>query len=156
MGSYRAPVARDRPSEFYRFCLEHVRAYKKAWDYYRGMSISQIEVERERDATWQRPTWRLGGHPAPPGATEEVFDPLDLLGKRAKVKRKERQRRRSEEEKALDLLGLSLPCGFDQVRQRYKELAKRLHPDANGGDRVAEEQLKVVNQAYTTLKAFYA
>jgi pimeloyl-ACP methyl ester carboxylesterase len=30
---------------------------------------------------------------------------------------------------------------------------KQLHPDANGGDTSAEEQLKLVNQAYGTLKA---
>ena len=35
---------------------------------------------------------------------------------------------------------------------RYIELVKRLHPDANGGDKTAEDRLKLVNQAYTTLK----
>ncbi|MBM3555349.1 MAG: J domain-containing protein, partial [Alphaproteobacteria bacterium] len=37
------------------------------------------------------------------------------------------------------------------LKQRYKELAKRLHPDLNGGDAVAEERLKQVNQAYAFL-----
>jgi curved DNA-binding protein CbpA len=31
-------------------------------------------------------------------------------------------------------------------------LVKRFHPDANGGDRDAEERLKLINDAYTTLK----
>ena len=29
------------------------------------------------------------------------------------------------------------------------------HPDAHGGDKEAEEKLKIINQAYTTLKASY-
>ena len=29
---------------------------------------------------------------------------------------------------------------------------KQLHPDANGGDKEAEERLKLINQAYSTLK----
>jgi curved DNA-binding protein CbpA len=53
---------------------------------------------------------------------------------------------------------LELPIGvsFEEVRSRYKALVKQLHPDANGGDRAAEDRLKVVNQAYGTLKAAYA
>jgi hypothetical protein len=157
-GNYRAPVGRDRPNEFYRFCLEHVRAYNKEWDYYRGMSLDEIEKERGRDATWQRPTWRLGGA-SPHAFTEDdkVVDPLGVFSARqARSRARARTRKLSEEEKALDTLGLKLPCGLSEVRTRYKELVKRLHPDANGGDRAAEERLKLVNHAYSTLKAFYA
>ena len=35
----------------------------------------------------------------------------------------------------LATLGLSWPTTLDAVKSRYKELAKRHHPDANGGDR---------------------
>ena len=38
---------------------------------------------------------------------------------------------------------------------RYKELVKRHHPDTHGGDKEAEERLKEINQAYSTLKASY-
>ena len=59
----------------------------------------------------------------------------------------------SKEEAALAVLELSPPVTWAEVRARYKALVKRLHPDANGGDTSAEEQLKLVNQAYGTLKA---
>jgi curved DNA-binding protein CbpA len=39
------------------------------------------------------------------------------------------------------------------VKSRYKELVKIHHPDANGGDREAEEKLKEINAAYSTLRA---
>jgi DnaJ-class molecular chaperone len=40
-----------------------------------------------------------------------------------------------------------------QIKARYKELVKRFHPDANGGDRGAEERLKQVIKAYGVLRA---
>jgi curved DNA-binding protein CbpA len=38
-----------------------------------------------------------------------------------------------------------------KIKRRYKELAKRLHPDLTGGDPQAEERFKKVNQAYEYL-----
>ena len=38
------------------------------------------------------------------------------------------------------------------IRARYKELVKRCHPDANGGDRSAEHKLQRVIKAYKTLQ----
>ena len=48
-----------------------------------------------------------------------------------------------------------LPVVFtrDEVKARYKTLVKRHHPDANGGNRDAEERLKVINRAYSVLRA---
>jgi hypothetical protein len=59
LGAYRAPVARDRLNEYYWFCLEHVRAYNLAWDYFAGMSEAEIEHQRRWDTVWQ---------PSAPGA----------------------------------------------------------------------------------------
>jgi preprotein translocase subunit Sec63 len=50
-------------------------------------------------------------------------------------------------------LGLTWPTTLDAVKTRYKELAKRHHPDANGGSRDAEERLKTINLAYATLRS---
>ena len=63
-----------------------------------------------------------------------------------------RYRAREEEIQALDTLGLTQPLSLAALKARYKELVKRFHPDANGGDKAAEERLKLVNQAYATLK----
>ena len=53
---------------------------------------------------------------------------------------------------ALAAMQLAPPVTHEEVRDRYRELVKRLHPDANGGDKQAEERLKLVTQAYATLK----
>jgi hypothetical protein len=52
----------------------------------------------------------------------------------------------------LDALGLEWPLSLDDLKTRYKALAKRHHPDANGGDRGAEERLKTINLAYAALR----
>ena len=49
-------------------------------------------------------------------------------------------------------LGLDWPVSLDVLKTRYKELAKRHHPDANGGDRASEERLKTINLAYAAIR----
>ncbi|VBB69185.1 FIG003437: hypothetical with DnaJ-like domain [invertebrate metagenome] len=46
---------------------------------------------------------------------------------------------------------LQYPVTKTEVKARYKELVKRLHPDVHGGDRTSEERLKIVIEAYKTL-----
>jgi diguanylate cyclase (GGDEF)-like protein len=53
----------------------------------------------------------------------------------------------------LATLGLGWPVTFEATRARYKELAKRNHPDANGGSRDAEERQKTLNVAYAAIRS---
>jgi len=71
----------------------------------------------------------------------------------------DKTRRRSEGAQApkemrepLATLGLDWPVTMDVLKTRYKELAKRHHPDANNGDRAAEERLKIINLAYAAVR----
>lgn len=165
-GVYRAPKSRTELNQYFWFCLDHVREYNKAWDYYAGMSQSEIERHVRNDVVGQRPTWPLGkwGAHGPRGQSYRVhseFVPDDvkeaLNGAQAKEQRERETRRRnarvSKEDQALAVLELTAPVTMQEIRTRYRELVKKLHPDANGGDKSAEERLKVVNQAYGTLKA---
>ena len=52
----------------------------------------------------------------------------------------------------LGILGLAWPVTLADVKARYKELAKRHHPDANNGDHASEETLKTINLAYAALR----
>jgi hypothetical protein len=155
-GLYRAPKSRDRLTDYYVFCLDHVRDYNRTWDYYRGMSQDQIEAHIRFDTVWQRPTWPLGNLGAQHGRDplDEIRDGFGFFHERARERQEaeERWKPRTAEEKALSVLGMKPPALFAEIKARYKELVKRLHPDANGGDKDAEEQLKLINQAYSTLK----
>lgn len=53
---------------------------------------------------------------------------------------------------ALRTLGLDENASFTDIRARYKEKVRVLHPDANGGDRTHEAELRRVIDAYTHLK----
>ena len=60
---------------------------------------------------------------------------------------------RNAERKALDALGLEADASAQEVKNRFKVLVKRHHPDANGGDRSSEDKLREIIQAYKYLKS---
>ncbi len=39
----------------------------------------------------------------------------------------------------------------DEIKQAYREQAKKYHPDVNVGDRILEERFKDINEAYRVL-----
>jgi hypothetical protein len=154
-GDYRAPRSRSTLQDFYWFCLDHVRAYNAAWNFYAGMSTAEIEAEIRHDTVWQRPSWPLGARVgAHYGAKWRGFGLFDL-DEEAQAEARTPTRPRSPQEKALALFDLVPPLTLAGLKARYKELVKRHHPDTHGGDKAAEERLKEIIQAYSTLKASY-
>ena len=157
-GEYRAPKSRRDLKEYWWFCLEHVRAYNSTWDYYKGMSPAEMERELRSDTAWQRPSWPLGRLGPSAWDDDALRDPLHILAAGGVNKGRPGSRSGNPHETPGDLreplmtLGLTWPTTLDAVKTRYKELAKRHHPDANGGSRDAEERLKTINVAYATLR----
>jgi hypothetical protein len=156
LGEYRAPRSRRDLKEYFWFCLDHVRAYNAAWDYYKGMSQTEIEAARRADTVGWRPTWPMGSRRGFGFDTEHLraafsrlFDE-DMMGGADTAPRAPRPP--SPEDEALMVMDLAVGATIEEIKLRYKELVKRHHPDANGGDKEAEERLKLINQAYTILK----
>ncbi len=158
-GEYRAPKSRDSLNQYHWFCLEHVRVYNASWDFYKGMTPGQIEQQTRYDTSWQRPTWPLGTNGKRSFDETDLRDPLDLL-QAGKIKRAQKGYPLQEAGMPKELrepvktLGLDWPVAMDVLKARYKELAKRHHPDANGGDRAAEERLKTINLAYAAVRHY--
>lgn len=50
-----------------------------------------------------------------------------------------------------EVLGLKRGASGAQVRQAYRRLARKYHPDVNPGDKAAEERFKEIQQAYEVL-----
>jgi DnaJ-domain-containing protein 1 len=128
------------------------------------MSDSEIEAEIRRDTVWQRPSWRLGERHGP---GPRISDPFGFYSggehgsdRRANNGRDRhaagaRERALSAREQALAVFDLEPPFTAVRLKARYKVLVKQHHPDAHGGDKEAEEKLKIINQACATLKASY-
>src|SRR5680860_743628 len=51
-----------------------------------------------------------------------------------------------------EVLGLSRTADEKEIKAAYRNMAKRLHPDANPGDKSAEHAFKEVGEAYEALK----
>lgn len=159
-GEHRAPKSPDNLNSFYWFCLDHVQAYNRAWNFYAGMTPEEIEKQIQFDTIWNRPTWPLGSNPRIDFLLREGSgDPFRLFeeeraGARAdRAPAMEPDRPLGPEARALRTMGLSRPVTADQLKARFKELVKKLHPDSNGGDKAAEERLRLVIEAYAILRA---
>jgi hypothetical protein len=157
-GAYRVPKSRENLQEHLWFCLIHAREHNESWDYFKGMSENDIERFRNDALVGHRPTWPLGKRSArmhnPYGSFhfDDGFGTFSSEEKAKSPRRPERQVTRLQLQ-AFDALNLE-PCAtLNEIKARYKELVKRFHPDANGGDRGAEERLKQVIKAYGVLRA---
>ncbi|PKQ08206.1 MAG: molecular chaperone DnaJ [Alphaproteobacteria bacterium HGW-Alphaproteobacteria-11] len=51
-----------------------------------------------------------------------------------------------------DVLGVGRDASADELKKAYRNLAKKLHPDQNQGDKEAEKRFKELNEAYDALK----
>ena len=154
-GLHRAPKGRLREGQYFCFCLDHVRAYNQSYNYFRGMSDTDV-AQFQRDAeTGHRPTWTMGVNRAARNGAEPSPEFADSFPFR-RARRPEpppRPRYGLAAQKALATLGLDETADADGVKARYKELVKRLHPDANGGDRSSEDRLREIIHAYNHLRS---
>ena len=160
-GEFRAPQSPNDLDHYFWFCLDHVRAYNATWNYFEGMSQREIERFQKSAVTWHRPTWHFGMNFGDSRASEFATgsDFFGLIRDDFGVFRTEdasdgnhdggrHKPVTPEERRALAELNLDSDTDLQQIKDRYKELVKKFHPDANGGSKKAEERLKAVNQAY--------
>lgn len=169
-GAYRAPSSPERLNDFRWFCLDHVREYNRAWNFFDGWSEDDLDAQARADRTWERPTWTLRDGPRRrqswPHAEGRAWsrwgfsDPLEVLGDAATRNPGEgpepprRFRRLTREEQvAMDTLGMAHKVEIrSEVRARYRALVKDLHPDMNNGARTDEARLARVIRAWDIIR----
>ncbi|HTT49673.1 MAG TPA: DnaJ domain-containing protein [Pseudolabrys sp.] len=158
--THRAPKGRDNEKDYWRFCLEHVRQYNQSYNFFKGMNDAAVMAYQKDAITGHRPTWKMGTGKARVRTDSRAFaaggDPFGLFGEGLRAEQKARAEARpvrNAERKALDTLGLDVGATKHQVKMRFKELVKRHHPDANGGDRSTEDRLVEIIQSYNYLKS---
>lgn len=164
VGGYRAPKGRLHEGQYFNFCLDHVREYNKSYNYFAGMPEQDIDAYRVDAATGHRPTWAMGARAARPQAKgadaggdslRDVFGILNGMGLGAEKPAEAPRRRPLHNSERASFAVLDLEGGepAEEIKSRFKALVKRLHPDANGGDRGTEDRLREIIQAYNHLKA---
>lgn len=166
-GPHRAPMGRGRDGEYFHFCIDHVRQYNATYNYFDGMSDAEVSDFQKDALTGHRPTWKVGANAWANGSDENVSDTKSreqpgsksrrsnaFFDWRAEKSQKDRPRRslRPIEKKSLDALHLTETATREEIKARFKELVKRHHPDANGGDTRSEDTLREIIQAYNYLK----
>jgi hypothetical protein len=163
-GRHRAPRGRGREGEYYLLCLDHVRQFNASYNYFQGMSNADIEAYQKDSVTGHRPTWKVGANSWAHGTRHgmghaETYgrrfsDPHGFFSWRSERVGDGQQRRtlRPLELKSLESLDLSADAAREEIKARFKQLVKRHHPDANGGDKRSEDKLREIIQAYNYLK----
>ena len=156
-GEYRAPKSRVMLNKYFYFCLDHIKEYNKSWDFYRGMSVEQIENSIRSDTFWDRPSWPLKN------SFKNIFDEFneyvedfvknddDKINDTYFKNKLLDESLTIEEAKALKELDLKMPISLEKIKKNYKKLVKIFHPDVNGNNKDAEEKFKQINESYKLL-----
>lgn len=164
-GEFRAPKGVRSEGLYHNFCLEHVRHYNKAFNYFAGMSPEELDEalhappkaeSRSSFATGNPGAARAAAKPSAKGP-DKYGDPFGVFARyrwqQSKRPAAERVKPLNEpDRRALETLGFTAHAKSDEIKAAYKSLVKKHHPDVNGGDASSEERLRSVIAAYTHLK----
>ncbi|OPB32303.1 J domain-containing protein [Bartonella sp. AR 15-3] len=165
-GAHKAPAGRNHEGQYLYFCIEHIRAYNKNFNYFSGLSDKDIAKFQKDSLTGHRPTWSasLNNSTAKKTASDyakirsgtaayqnRMRDPFKLFTQRHS-KSPDTRKLKPLEAKAFETLGLQENASAEDIKTKYKELVKKHHPDANGGNRSSEERFRNVLHAYNLLK----
>ncbi len=155
-GEHPAPAG-PRAEGRRHFCFDHAHQYNQSYNFFEGMSDTDIENYQRNATTGHRPTWSLGARRAKSAQKNDwqFEDPLEIMRHAGPVAGEQRKQRRlsSGQERALTMLGLSETATREDVRKHYTLLVKKYHPDANQGKRTHEAELQKVIKAHDYLKA---
>ena len=161
-GVHRAPRSREEPNKFSWFCKSHAAQYNKAWNFFADMTEEEVEAIVRYDTVWNRPSWPMGT-----GFTLNAFmrgdfaDPFNFF-KTQEAPHKESpgappsHSKDRDLKRALAVFGLKSLGQESVIKQRYKELVKRHHPDVNGAVEISDDRIKEINHAYKVILEFFA
>lgn len=148
-GEHLAPKSPSNLRERYNFCLEHVRKYNKSWNYFANMNDSDVQSFMKDSITGHRPTSKMGSgfkNYNSDDLREKVYREFNFKYESVSVE----SDLPDEIKRNLNILGLKMPTTISDIKIKYKELAKRYHPDINKDS--CQERLKLINEAYNYLK----
>tara|TARA_B100000029_G_scaffold491679_1_gene552159 strand:- start:51 stop:569 length:519 start_codon:yes stop_codon:yes gene_type:complete len=153
-GKFKAPVERDNSRNYKWLCEKHIKQFNKKWNYFEGMSQTQIENFIKSDLAWHRPTQKFG-------SSDNFFsilwnntlsDKFNYFNEKKKFNNINSNTLSQKDRDAFKILGLKLDADWSSVQRKFKALVKKFHPDRNAGNKELEEKLKKITLAYSHLK----
>jgi len=152
LGEYKAPTKNS--GEYKWFCSEHIKIYNHEWDFFEGMSDSKIQEFITDDITWHKPTSKLGSKDNFFNKVwKNILEEKDFSFAYDFFKKFEQETKYSPKEvDALKKLELKDNVKWSEIREQFKKLVKKYHPDTNLGNKKFENKLKEITLAYTFLR----
>ena len=158
-GEFRAPKSRSEINQYHLFCLQHVKEYNKKWNFFEGMSNEEFENFLKNDITGHKKTYKFGSGGDININEKDLFESLFGFynGKKShyiqdKESKKNTQLTKKQKE-ALHRFNLNDKATLENVKSKYKKLAKIFHPDLNKGNKRMEEEFKKLTSAYKELQS---
>jgi len=154
VGRCKAPIEKDNSKNFKWLCEEHIKLFNKNWNYFEGMTQSEIENFIKSDLTWHRPTQKFG-------SMDNFFNILwnNALSDKFKIFKEEgsfdfnSNRKLCEKDKdAFRIMELEFSTDWTNIQKKFKTLVKKFHPDRHSGNKQYEDKLKKITLAYSHLK----
>ena len=155
-------LAKTKSSEKFFYCLIHIKDFNKNYNFFEGMSEDEVIDYQISAIIGHRPTWKSGTNPQAnyysnfaKNDDSSFNDPFDLFEreKTSKYERKSKIKKGKISTEAYKLLDYNSLSKKDDIKKKFKEVVRSLHPDTNGGDNSQEDLLNEVISAYKTLKS---
>ena len=136
------------------FCEKHISEYNKKWDFFDGMSELEIENFMYDDIIGHRKTQKFGSRDAffQKLWNNAIEDELLIYSKFKTNLHKLKSKYSDKQISALKKMNLDTDVNWIGIRDQFKKLVKKYHPDMNSGNKKYEEKLKDITLAYTYLK----
>ncbi len=154
IGDFKAPLEKDNSKNYRWLCEDHIKLFNKSWNYFEGMNQSEIEDFLKSDITWHRPTQKFG-------SADNFFnilwnnalnDNFSFFNQEKILNNLNGRKLNDKDRSAFKIMGLEFNADWPAVRQKFKTLVKKFHPDRNSGNKQFEDKLKKITLAYSHLK----
>ena len=153
LGEYKAPTEKDNSKNFKWLCEEHIKIFNKNWNYFDGMSQSEIENFIKSDLTWHRHTQKFN-------SSDNFFnilwnnaltDKFKIFNENGQINIKNKKLCEKDKD-AFIIMELEFTDSWETIQKKFKTLVKKFHPDRNSGNKEFEDRLKKITMAYSHLR----
>ena len=150
-GIYPAARSRKDINSYKYYCIEHIRDFNKSWNFFEGLTEEEFENEIRKSTTWDRPSWKFGTS----NYNKKIDDPFNFFNDIEDTKFSNKKVN-SKLLSSWKLLELNPTTNIEEVKKKYKSLAKKWHPDKNLKlkDDASDMFVKITNAYKVIIKSF--